>query len=103
VPALGDLRGNLAAGGSGKVRALSARDRWICAQVGPTLQTKHLHFVGLDVIGDYLTEINVTSPTCMREISAQTGMDVAGQLMSHIQSLLRQKGKCVRVSAGTTT
>ncbi|MDP6967877.1 MAG: glutathione synthase [Gammaproteobacteria bacterium] len=88
IPSAGETRGNLAAGGSGIARPLSDRDRWICAQVGPTLRAKSLHFVGLDVIGDYLTEINVTSPTCMRELDAQTGSDIAGQLMSYIQALL---------------
>ena len=93
IPSSGETRGNLAAGGSGVARELSERDRWICAQVGPTLREKSLHFVGLDVIGDYLTEINVTSPTCIREIDDQTGSDIAGKLMSHIQTLLAQAGK----------
>ena len=64
VPLAGETRGNLAAGGNGKGIELSKRDRWICEQVAPTLREKGLIFVGLDVIGDYLTEINVTSPTC---------------------------------------
>lgn len=70
IPKEGELRGNLAAGGTGQGRELSDRDRWICEQVGPTLKRKGLYFVGLDVIGDYLTEINVTSPTCIRELDA---------------------------------
>src|SRR5690606_4232942 len=67
VPAINESRGNLAAGGSARGQELSERDRWICQQVGPTLKEKGLIFVGIDVIGDYLTEINVTSPTCIRE------------------------------------
>lgn len=80
VPAEGELRGNLAAGGTGEGRELSERDRWICQQVGPTLKEKGLYFVGLDVIGDYLTEINVTSPTCIRELDAIFGLNISGQL-----------------------
>lgn len=80
IPKEGELRGNLAAGGNGEGRALSERDRWICQQVGPTLKEKGLYFVGLDVIGDYLTEINVTSPTCIRELDAQYGDNIAGQM-----------------------
>ena len=81
VPLAGESRGNLAAGGSGRVQPLSDRDRWIAAEVGPTLRERGLYFVGLDVIGDYLTEINVTSPTCLREIERESGLDVADQLM----------------------
>lgn len=71
IPAQGETRGNLAAGGRGVPQPLSERDRWIVAQVAPTLMEKGLFFVGLDVIGDYLTEINVTSPTCAREIDRE--------------------------------
>ena len=84
IPSSGETRGNLAAGGSGRAQPLSDRDRWIAEQVGPTLVEKGLLFVGLDVIGDYLTEINVTSPTCIREINAAYDCDVAGQLMDVI-------------------
>lgn len=84
IPAAGETRGNLAAGGVGECRELSERDRWICDQIGPTLADRGLLFVGLDVIGDYLTEINVTSPTCMREIQYATGLDIAGELMDCI-------------------
>ncbi|MDF1628666.1 MAG: glutathione synthase [Alcanivoracaceae bacterium] len=80
VPKEGELRGNLAAGGSGVGRELTERDRWICQQVGPVLKAKGLYFVGLDVIGDYLTEINVTSPTCIRELDEIYGLNIAGQL-----------------------
>jgi glutathione synthase len=88
IPAQGESRGNLAAGGSGVAQELSDRDRWICEQVGPTLREKGLLFVGLDVIGDYLTEINVTSPTCVREIDRAYDLDIAGQLMDCIASKL---------------
>lgn len=84
IPATGEARGNLAAGGRGVVQPLTERDRWICTQVGPVLRQQGLLFVGLDVIGDYLTEINVTSPTCIREIEAATGQDIAGDLMEVI-------------------
>ena len=91
VPLAGETRGNLAAGGRGEARPLSTRDRWICEQVGPTLKEKGLVFVGLDVIGDYLTEINVTSPTCVREIDAACDTDIAGQLMDCIAGILEQR------------
>jgi len=84
IPGKGEVRANLAAGGTGQGVALSERDRWICQQMGPTLKAKGLMFVGLDVIGDYLTEINVTSPTCIRELDRQYGLDIAGQLMEAI-------------------
>jgi len=86
IPAAGETRGNLAAGGTGKGIELSARDRWICAQTGPALRDKGLMFVGLDVIGDYLTEINVTSPTCIRELDAIYNIDIAGQLMDAVEN-----------------
>ena len=88
IPAKGETRGNLAAGGRGEGVPLSERDRWICSQVGPTLKQKGLLFVGLDVIGDYLTEINVTSPTCIRELDAQFGLDIGGALMDSIAEKL---------------
>ncbi len=81
IPALGESRGNLAAGGRGEGRPLTERDRWICAQVAPTLRERGILFAGLDVIGDYLTEINVTSPTCIQELDAQYGLDIGGQFM----------------------
>jgi glutathione synthase len=88
VPAEGETRGNLAAGGTGVGVALSRRDYWICEQVAPTLKAMGLLFVGLDVIGDYITEVNVTSPTCIRELDALYGLDIAGQLMDVIESKL---------------
>ncbi len=84
VPLAGENRGNLAAGGSGVAQELTDRDRWIVEQVAPALREKDLIFVGLDVIGDYLTEINVTSPTCIREIDAAYDTDIGGHLMDCI-------------------
>ena len=84
IPGPGEIRGNLAAGGTGKGVDLSDRDYWICDQVGPGLSAMGLVFVGLDVIGDYLTEINVTSPTCVRELERIYGMDIAGQVIDCI-------------------
>lgn len=84
IPAAGETRGNLAAGGRGEARPLTERDREIAAAVGPTLREKGLIFVGLDVIGDHLTEINVTSPTCIREIDAAFDTRIGEQLMDCI-------------------
>ncbi len=89
LPAPGETRANLAAGGRGEGRPLTDRDRWICAQVGPALRERGLLFVGLDVIGDWLTEINVTSPTCIRELDAQFGLNIAARLMDAIEARLR--------------
>jgi glutathione synthase len=86
IPAPGESRGNLAAGGRGEVVLLSDRDRQICERVAPSLLERGLLFVGLDVIGDHLTEINVTSPTCIREIDAATGSNIAGQLMDAVEA-----------------
>lgn len=88
IPAQGETRGNLAAGGSGEGRPLTPRDQWIAAQVGPTLREKGLAFVGIDVIGDYLTEINVTSPTCVQELDKQFNLNISGMLMDHIENTL---------------
>jgi glutathione synthase len=88
IPAIGEVRGNLAAGGSGVVQEINDRDRWICDQVHDTLLQKGLLFVGLDIIGDFLTEINVTSPTCIREIDAGAGLNIAGMLMDAIEQKL---------------
>jgi glutathione synthase len=88
VPPPGENRGNLAAGGRGEGVPLSERDRWICSEVGPTLKQKGLMFVGIDVIGDYLTEINVTSPTCIRELDALYELNIASQLMDCIAKKL---------------
>ncbi|MDE2235156.1 MAG: glutathione synthase [Gammaproteobacteria bacterium] len=91
VPAPGESRGNLAAGGTGVGIPLTERDLWICSQVVPTLQAKGLVFVGLDVIGDYLTEINVTSPTCARELDALYGLNIGEQFMAAIASKLSER------------
>lgn len=88
IPQAGETRGNLAAGGRGEPRALSERDRWIAAQVGPRLREMGLLFVGLDVIGDYLTEINVTSPTCVRELDSGCGLDIGADLIAAIERRL---------------
>jgi len=85
IPAQGENRGNIAAGGTGVGVPLSERDYWICQQITPVLQQRGLLFVGIDVIGDYLTEINVTSPTCIRELDAQFGLDIGGDLMAAVK------------------
>ncbi len=88
IPSPSDIRGNLAVGASAKGVALTERDRWICAEVGPVLRDRGLLFVGLDVIGEYLTEINVTSPTCIRELEGIYQVDIAGQVMDAIERTL---------------
>ena len=99
VPAKGETRGNLAVGGTGVGVALSERDRWICDQVAPRLKAMGLMFVGLDVIGDYLTEVNVTSPTCIRELDALYGLDIASQLMDAIEAKLKTNDQQGNVTA----
>ena len=86
LPAKGETRANLAAGGRGVGQPLSQRDRWLCEQVGPTLKAMGLYFVGLDVIGDYITEINVTSPTCVRELDQAFDLNIAGELMDALET-----------------
>jgi glutathione synthase len=88
IPRPGETRGNLAAGGTGRGQPLSEQDAWIAAAVGPALRERSILFAGLDVIGDYLTEINVTSPTCIRELDAQFGLNIAGQLLDRIEEKL---------------
>lgn len=88
IPQPGDLRGNLAAGGTGVGVVLSARDRWIVDQVGPALRERGILFAGLDVIGDYLTEINVTSPTCIRELDAEYGLNISAQLLDRVEAII---------------
>jgi glutathione synthase len=85
IPKDGETRGNLAAGGRGVAQPLSARDREIAAALGPELAAQGLLLVGLDVIGDYLTEVNVTSPTCFQEITDQSGFNVAGMMLDAIE------------------
>jgi glutathione synthase len=88
IPAKGEWRGNLAAGARGVAQPLTDRDRYICSQVGPVLKKKGLYFVGIDVIGDYLTEINVTSPTCIRELDEQCNLNISDQLFDSLQCYL---------------
>lgn len=90
VPKKGETRGNLALGATGVGLELSERDRWICQQVAPKLREMGLTFVGLDVIGDYLTEINVTSPTCVRELDSLYGLNIAARLMDYIESQMNK-------------
>ena len=91
VPAKGETRGNLAAGGTGIAQPLTEQDYWIVEQVAPTLKEKGLLFVGLDVIGKYLTEINVTSPTCAREIDKAYDTQIGTRLMDAIEARLSQR------------
>lgn len=88
IPQGDEFRGNLAAGGKGEGRPLSERDLWIAGQLGPWLREHGMLFVGLDVIGDYLTEVNVTSPTCVRELDKQFGLNIAGLLFDAIEARL---------------
>lgn len=90
IPQNGEVRGNLAAGGLGEARALTAKDKEIAAKVGPFLREKGLIFVGLDVIGEYVTEINVTSPTCIREIDAKFGTSIADDLFAVLEQGLKK-------------
>lgn len=88
MPAPEDHRGNLVAGAKGVGRALSDRDRWLCSRIGPVMRERGMLFVGLDVIGGYVTEINVTSPTGIRELEAQFGLDISGQLIDTVLARL---------------
>jgi glutathione synthase len=85
IPQGDEFRGNLAAGGKGEGRPITERDRWIAQQVGPVMKAHGMMFVGLDVIGDYLTEVNVTSPTCVRELDKQFGLNICAQLFDAIE------------------
>jgi len=89
IPAAGESRGNLVMGAKGEGRPLTERDRWLAGQVGPVLRSKGVMFAGLDVIGDYLTEINVTSPTGIRELDRQFGIDIAAKLIAAIDAKLK--------------
>jgi len=93
IPAEGETRGNLAVGGTGKGVELTEHDYWICNQVGPELKERGLMFVGLDVIGDFMTEINVTSPTCIRELDAIYGLNIAAQLLDLIEQKLKPESE----------
>ena len=89
IPGEGDFRGNLAKGGSGVAVPLSDRDYWICEQVAPELKRRGIMFAGLDVIGEWLTEINVTSPTCIRELDEAHGLNIAGDLFDALETRLQ--------------
>lgn len=89
IPKEGETRGNLAAGGTGTAVKLGERDLWICEQLKGFLQQNGIIFAGIDVIGDYLTEINITSPTCIRELNHQCNLDIAADLMSEVESLIQ--------------
>ena len=91
IPAKGETRANLAAGGEGIGVELTDRDHWICDQVAPLLKEKGLIFVGIDVIGDYLTEVNVTSPTCIRELDKQYNINISALLMDWIKNQKEQQ------------
>jgi len=88
IPAEGSFKGNLAAGAKGVGQPLSERDRHLCSQIAPMLIEKELMFVGLDVIGDYITEINVTSPTCIRELDSQFNLNISSMLLDEIEDKL---------------
>ncbi len=92
IPQGNEFRGNMARGGKAVAQPLSERDRWICAQVAPELVRRGMRFVGLDVIGDYLTEVNVTSPTGIREIDAQCGTNIAATLFDRLEAT-RARGR----------
>ncbi len=91
MPGAGDHRGNLAAGARGESRPLSDRDRWLCAAIGPVMRERGMLFVGLDVIGGFVTEINVTSPTGIRELEAAHGHDIAGSLIDAVLARLPRR------------
>jgi glutathione synthase len=93
IPRAGETRGNLAAGATGIARKLTRRDREIAETLGPVLHKQGLLLVGLDVIGDHLTEVNVTSPTCFQEITEQTGFNVAGMFMDALAAACRRRSK----------
>jgi len=93
LPSAGETRANLAAGGGYRAQPLSDGDRWICEQVAPKLREHDLTFVGLDVIGDRLTEVNVTSPTCIREIARETGVNAAERLMDAVERRWASAGR----------
>jgi glutathione synthase len=99
IPQGGEVRGNLAVGGKGVAQPLSARDRFIAESLGPILFARGLLLVGLDVIGDSLTEINVTSPTCFQEIFDQTGFDVAAMFIDALEAALKAAQKAAPASA----
>ncbi len=96
IPDGGDHRGNLACGARAEGRELTDRDRWICDQVGPVLRDRGILFAGIDVIGDYLTEINITSPTCIRELDRIYDLNAGAMLMDAIESKLKERSDSKR-------
>ena len=92
IPSASDHRGNLAAGATGVGRPLNERDRWLASTIGPRLRERGMLFVGLDVIGGFVTEINVTSPTGIRELDKQFGLDIGGQVYASISRRLAERG-----------
>jgi glutathione synthase len=90
IPGEGDFRGNLAKGGTGRGIALTDRDYWIASQVAPELKRRGIVFAGLDVIGDWLTEINVTSPTCIRELDNEFGLNIAADMFDALELIVRR-------------
>jgi glutathione synthase len=97
IPNAGDHRGNLAVGASAKGFTLSERDRWICNQIGATLKERGLLFVGIDVIGNYLTEINVTSPTCVREIDKLFHINIASMFFDTLTNIIHKRQAKMKV------
>lgn len=93
IPTAEDHRGNLAAGAQGHGRPLTERDRWLCAQIGPALREAGMLFVGVDVIGGYVTEINVTSPTGVRELDRQYNLDISALLVDAIERALLRRAR----------
>jgi glutathione synthase len=100
IPSKGDNRGNLVMGAIGEGRELTERDRWICSRVGPVLKERGVIFAGIDVIGDYLTEINVTSPTGIRELDRKYGLNIAGTLFDAIDTTLESGSADAPISCG---
>lgn len=93
IPVAGEARANLAAGGTGEGVALNDRDRWICTQVGPELSRRGILFAGIDVIGEYLTEVNITSPTCIRELDALYGLNISAELLDAAERRLSERSE----------
>jgi glutathione synthase len=89
IPGPGDHRGNLAVGARAEVRPLTDRDLWICDQIAPELRNRGLLFAGIDVIGDFMTEVNVTSPTGIRELERMSDVRIADQILDAVASRLR--------------
>jgi len=102
IPSATDHRGNLAAGAKGVGRPLNDRDRWLAREIGPTLAARGMVFVGLDVIGGFVTEINVTSPTGIRELDKQFGINIGDQLIAAVEKRLQSSGQKPRLLPAET-